>query len=109
MTRYFSLSLLLLSSAAIQGFAPANLHPAIHAPATSSFLSASVEDTSVDGITLVVEGKNIEVTDALSEYVDKRIGNTLEKLSGDGSVRECDVILSVSKNPKVRRMMRIAG
>ena len=53
-------------------------------------------------VPLVVEGKNIEVTDALMAHIQKRIGGPLKKLSGNGLVTECDVILSVSKNPKVR-------
>jgi hypothetical protein len=36
------------------------------------------------------------------EYVNKRIGGVVQKLSADsGIVKECNVILSVSKNPKV--------
>ena len=53
------------------------------------------------GVALVVTGNNIEVTSALQEYVEKRIGGPLRKLGGDGIVRECDVHLSVYKNPKV--------
>ena len=64
--------------------------------------ATSAEDSSP--VPLVIEGKNLEVTEALSSYVDKRIRATLEKLSGTGSVRECDVILSVSKNPKVKNV-----
>lgn len=52
-------------------------------------------------VPLIVNGQNIELTEALIEYVNKRIGGPLSKLSGGGSVTECDVILSVNKNPKV--------
>lgn len=57
-------------------------------------------------VPLVVEGKNIEVTDALMAHIQKRIGGPLKKLSGSGKVIECDVILSVTKNPKVRHSRR---
>jgi ribosome-associated translation inhibitor RaiA len=52
-------------------------------------------------VPIIIDGRNIDVTPALEEYVNKRIGGTLNKLSSNGAVRECDVILSVSKNPKV--------
>ena len=51
---------------------------------------------------LVVTGNNIDVTPALQEYVEKRIGGILNKLGSGGIVQECDVHLSVCKNPKVR-------
>eukprot|EP00980_Cylindrotheca_fusiformis_P001445 scaffold345_cov134-Cylindrotheca_fusiformis.AAC.56 len=53
------------------------------------------------GVALVVTGNNIDLTPALHEYVEKKIGGPLNKLGGDGIVRECDVHLSVYKNPKV--------
>eukprot|EP00527_Entomoneis_sp_CCMP2396_P009816 CAMPEP_0198136558 /NCGR_PEP_ID=MMETSP1443-20131203/202_1 /TAXON_ID=186043 /ORGANISM="Entomoneis sp., Strain CCMP2396" /LENGTH=255 /DNA_ID=CAMNT_0043797803 /DNA_START=120 /DNA_END=887 /DNA_ORIENTATION=+ len=112
MTRFISLSVMCLSAAMVQGFAPASIRPrqkiAFHDSVRSpSVLLAEVEEAATEGIKLIVEGKNIEVTDALYEYVDKRIGNTLGKLSGDGNVRDCDVILSVSKNPKVKANHRV--
>jgi len=67
-------------------------------------LFASTEETL--GAPLVVEGKNIEVTEALMAHIEKRIGVPLKKLSASGQVIECDVILSVSKNPKVRHSPR---
>ena len=57
-------------------------------------------------VALVVTGNNIDVTTSLQEYVEKRIGGPLKKLGGDGIVRECDVHLSVYKNPKVRKRKR---
>ncbi|KAL7564791.1 hypothetical protein ACA910_021053 [Epithemia clementina (nom. ined.)] len=64
------------------------------------------ESSSSSKVPLVIEGKNLDITEALYNYVDKRIRTTLDKLSGSGSVRECDVILSVSKNPKVKNKHR---
>lgn len=57
--------------------------------------------TEVEDINLVLNGNNIHLTDAISDYVEKRIGGPLRKLGGGGIVRECDVHLSVYKNPKV--------
>ena len=77
-------------------------HPFAIQSSSSSEADSAVEEEA-GKVPLVIEGKNLEVTDALYSYVDKRIGMTLKKLSGTGNVLECDVILSVSKNPKVRR------
>jgi ribosome-associated translation inhibitor RaiA len=65
----------------------------------SSPTASSADNTAV--VPIIIDGRNIEVTPALEEYVNKRIGGTLNKLSSNGAIRECDVILSVSKNPKV--------
>jgi Sigma 54 modulation protein / S30EA ribosomal protein len=64
--------------------------------------STAAEDQSVTKtIPIILNGQNIELTPALEEYVNKRIGGILKKLSSSNSVRECDVVLSVNKNPKV--------
>jgi len=59
-----------------------------------------MSSTDVD-VPIVLNGQNIELTPALVEHVNKRIGATLSKLANNGAVRECDVVLSVNKNPKV--------
>ena len=64
-------------------------------------LSALQMSTEVEDINLVLNGNNIDLTDAIQDYVEKRIGGPLRKLGGGGIVRECDVHLSVYKNPKV--------
>lgn len=56
---------------------------------------------------MILNGNNIELTTALSDYVEKRIGSPLRKLGGDGIVREVDVHLSVYKNPKVKNAHRV--
>ena len=66
-------------------------------------LSSTAEDATADVVPLVIQGNNIELTPALTEYVNKRIGGNLNKLTSNGAIRECDVHLSVNKNPKVRR------
>lgn len=65
-------------------------------------VSTTVRSAPVTDVPIVVNGQNIELTPALIEHVQKRIGSTLNKLGGN-SVRECDVVLSVNKNPKVKQ------
>ena len=64
---------------------------------TATFMT-KIDETDAK---LVITGNNIELTGALQDYTEKRIGGLLEKL-GTGIVNECDVHLSVCKNPKVR-------
>ncbi len=94
MTR--SISFLLLSLAPLSTSAFTTFHASRNPSATAVFMSNSVET----GNKLVLTGNNIDLTDALQDYADKRIGSLLDKLGG-GIVRECEVHLSVSKNPKV--------
>lgn len=70
------------------------------ASSSSSKLFASIDEETTASVPLVVEGKNIEITEALMEHVNKRLGGPLKKL-GKNVVRECDVVLSVNRNPKV--------
>lgn len=56
---------------------------------------------STEAVNYVISGNNIEVTEALNSYVNKKLDNVIGKLSGSGAVKECDVHLSVNKNPKV--------
>lgn len=94
-------SLLLLSPLLASAFTTVHQGQNKHAVALQMSTEAGV------GATLVVTGNNIEVTSALQEYVEKRIGGPLNKLGGDGIVRECDVHLSVYKNPKVKNGHRV--
>lgn len=57
--------------------------------------------TDVD-VPIIVNGQNLDLTPALIDHVNKKIGAPLKKLASNGAVTECDVILSVNKNPKVR-------
>ena len=77
--------------------------PFANHPRPQVSLSSTAEDATVP---VVVSGTNIELTDALVEYVNKRIGGNLNKLSSNGAIRECDVHLSVNKNPKVSLTIR---
>lgn len=56
---------------------------------------------------IIVNGQNIDLTPALVDHVNKKIGAPLKKLASHGAVTECDVILSVNKNPKVRQSMAV--
>ncbi|KAG7338377.1 SSU ribosomal protein S30P sigma 54 modulation protein [Nitzschia inconspicua] len=70
---------------------------------TALFMSSEV----AGDVSLVITGNNIDLTPALQEYVEKRIGSILNKLGSGGIVRECDVHLSVCKNPKVKDGHRV--
>lgn len=56
---------------------------------------------STEAVNYVITGNNIEVTESLTEYVNKKLDNTVGKLAASGSIKECDVHFSVNKNPKV--------
>jgi putative sigma-54 modulation protein len=58
-------------------------------------------------VPVIINGQNIELTPALVEHVNKRIGGQINKLASNGAIQECDVILSVSKNPKVKNGHRV--
>jgi putative sigma-54 modulation protein len=51
---------------------------------------------------IVITGDNIDLTPALSDYVNQKIEKTLGKLPT--AVSHCDVYLTVNKNPKVRKL-----
>ncbi len=89
-------SLLLLSPLLASAFTVPHHH---NSPRTA--LQVSAERETGNDINLILNGNNIELTPALNEYVEKRIGSPLRKLGGGGVVREVDVHLSVYKNPKV--------
>lgn len=100
MTRSSTFLLLLLAPLSASAF---TVLPSLRNPSTTAvFMSEAVET----GTNLVLTGNNIELTPALQEYAQKRIGGLLEKLGG-GIVRECEVHLSVSKNPKVKNGHRV--
>jgi putative sigma-54 modulation protein len=89
MMRLTALFLLLSSTAAFTSVLPGR-----HASA--------LRMSSTTDLPIILNGQNIELTPALVEHVNKRIGNTLSKLANHGAIRECDVVLSVNKNPKVK-------
>ena len=70
----------------------------------SSSSSSDDDSATTQQPLIIVNGHNIELTSSLVDYINKRIGNILSKLAHHGAVRECDVVLSVNKNPKVRSL-----
>jgi len=64
-----------------------------------TFLSMSTTEADVP---IVVSGNNIELTPALNDYVNSKLERIIGKLSSSGAVKDCDVHLTVNKNPKVK-------
>eukprot|EP00571_Detonula_confervacea_P011731 CAMPEP_0172298202 /NCGR_PEP_ID=MMETSP1058-20130122/962_1 /TAXON_ID=83371 /ORGANISM="Detonula confervacea, Strain CCMP 353" /LENGTH=230 /DNA_ID=CAMNT_0013007461 /DNA_START=115 /DNA_END=807 /DNA_ORIENTATION=- len=56
---------------------------------------------STPKVPITVSGDNIELTPALSDYVNQKVDRTLGKLSSVSGVSNCNVYLTVNKNPKV--------
>eukprot|EP00978_Attheya_sp_CCMP212_P012436 scaffold31041_cov56-Attheya_sp.AAC.11 len=79
--------------ASVSAFAPA---PSFR-PRTGGLRMSSTESV----VPIIITGNNIDVTPALSDYVNKKLSNTVGKLTSTGIVLDCDVHLSVNKNPKV--------
>jgi hypothetical protein len=99
--RVTTLCLLSLLSAATAFTQRSSRRPSFvtaHQQAPVSVLHMSTTDQEVP---IIIKGENIELTEALKEHVKFKIGGTLDKLASGGIVTECDVVLSVSKNPKV--------
>jgi len=93
------LSLLsIIGITSVSSFVP-QIKPTI--PFKTISLHAATTDNSVP---IVVTGNNVEVTSALMDYVNKKLERTVGKLASSGAVMECDVHLSVNKNPKVRNL-----
>lgn len=64
--------------------------------------SGMTMSAATEKVPIVVTGNNIELTPALMDYVTSKVERTLGKISSHGWVRECDVHLTVNKNPKVK-------
>jgi len=52
-------------------------------------------------VPITITGDNVDLTKALSDYVNLKVDRTLGKLSSVSGVSHCDVFLTVNKNPKV--------
>lgn len=79
-------------------------HAFVMQPKLGRFHSALSVSAEID-FPIIVNGQNIDLTPALIDHVNKKIGAPLKKLATHGAVTECDVILSVNKNPKVRSQL----
>ncbi len=55
---------------------------------------------STENVSYVITGNNIDITPALDDYVNKKLDKIVGKLSST-AIQECDVHLTVNKNPKV--------
>lgn len=55
---------------------------------------------STDSVSYVITGNNIDVTPSLNEYVTSKLDKIIGKIS-TSAISECDVHLTVNKNPKV--------
>ena len=84
---------LLAVSSPVGAFVPHTSH--------SPFQTRLFSTETTDKVPIEITGQNIELTPALVDHVNKRIGGPINKLAKGGAVKECDVVLSVSKNPKV--------
>jgi len=52
-------------------------------------------------VPITITGDNVDLTPALTDYVNLKVERTLGKLSSVSAVSHCDVYLTVNKNPKV--------
>lgn len=81
-------------------FTPASVHQITKARVsfpTNKGLSMS----STMKVPITITGDNIDLTPALTDYVNLKVDRTLGKLSSVSAVSHCDVYLTVNKNPKV--------
>jgi len=56
---------------------------------------------STESVSYVITGNNIDVTPALNEYVTAKLDKIVGKIS-TSAISECDVHMTVNKNPKVK-------
>ena len=56
-------------------------------------------------VPITITGDNIDLTPAISDYVNSKVDRTLGKLSSVAAVSNCDVFLTVNKNPKVNNVL----
>lgn len=87
-----SLVLLLATIATSSAFAPAPQH--------SRAMNKGLHMSDVK-VPITITGDNIDLTPAISDYVNSKVERTLGKLSSVSAVSHCDVFLTVNKNPKV--------
>lgn len=73
------------------------VHPIASARVSALHMSSAVK------VPITITGDNIELTPALTDYVNLKVDRTLGKLSSVSAVSHCDVYLTVNKNPKVSK------
>lgn len=89
-----SLVVLLSAVATSSAFSPVP-QTATRAANTALHMSSPVK------VPITISGDNIDLTPALSDYVNEKVERTLGKLSAVAATTHCDVFLTVNKNPKV--------
>jgi hypothetical protein len=95
--RFLSIATFALAVAAALAFSPLSVRP--YTSSTRLTMSTTVEE----GIPIVVTGNNIELTEALQDYVKQKLDRPLEKIATSELAKgvSCEVYLVVNKNPKV--------
>eukprot|EP00567_Pseudictyota_dubia_P001642 CAMPEP_0197468038 /NCGR_PEP_ID=MMETSP1175-20131217/65880_1 /TAXON_ID=1003142 /ORGANISM="Triceratium dubium, Strain CCMP147" /LENGTH=247 /DNA_ID=CAMNT_0043004133 /DNA_START=64 /DNA_END=807 /DNA_ORIENTATION=- len=101
-----SLALLAALAAAATSASAFTASPSFAQPRASSALYSSTEESAAPSVPIVITGNNVEVTPAMSDYVNKKLERTVGKLASSGAVKDCDVHLVVNKNPKVKNSHR---
>lgn len=92
-----SLVILLSTMAASSAFSPVPQSTSARAVSSNNGLHMS----SPVKVPITISGDNIDLTPAISDYVNQKVDRTLGKLSSVAAVSHCDVFLHVNKNPKV--------
>mmetsp|Transcript_6694 Transcript_6694/g.16480 ORF Transcript_6694/g.16480 Transcript_6694/m.16480 type:complete len:243 (+) Transcript_6694:84-812(+) len=90
-----SLVLLFSTMATSSAFSPTPQHSRILNSNKGLHMSSPVK------VPITISGDNIDLTPALSDYVNQKVERTVGKLSSVSAVSNCDVFLTVNKNPKV--------
>lgn len=99
----FSLVLSATVLATTSAFTPLATRPTTIKNIASSFSSStpSALQMSTESVEYVITGNNIDVTQALNDYVSAKLDKIVGKISSN-AINECDVHLTVNKNPKVK-------
>jgi hypothetical protein len=96
--RVFSIAFLLSTMDTSSAFAPYSSAAKV---VVSSSTTTSLQMSSQVKVPITITGDGIDLTPALSDYVNLKVDRTLGKLSAVSGVSHCDVFLTVNKNPKV--------
>jgi len=95
--RVFSIAFLLSTMDTSSAFAPYSSAKVVVSSSTTTSLLMSPQVK----VPITITGDGIDLTPALSDYVNLKVDRTLGKLSAVSGVSHCDVFLTVNKNPKV--------
>lgn len=77
------------------GFAP------LANPQQGTRIMTPLHMSSTESVSYVITGNNIDVTPALNDYVSTKLDKIVGKIVTN-AINECDVHLTVNKNPKVK-------